>query len=39
MARRNRPERREVIPDPRYGNETVARLINKMMQRRQEGHC
>jgi small subunit ribosomal protein S7 len=33
MARRNRPERREVIPDARYGNETVARLINKVMQR------
>ncbi len=33
MARRNRPERREVIPDARYGNETVARLINKVMER------
>ena len=31
MARRNRPEKREVTPDPRYGNETVARLINKVM--------
>jgi small subunit ribosomal protein S7 len=31
MARRNRPEKREIIPDARYGNETVARLINKVM--------
>ena len=31
MSRRNRPEKREVIPDARYGNETVARLINKVM--------
>jgi small subunit ribosomal protein S7 len=31
MARRNRPEKREPAPDPRYGNMTVARLINKIM--------
>ena len=31
MARRNRPEKREVLPDPRYGNETVQRMINKVM--------
>jgi small subunit ribosomal protein S7 len=33
MSRRNRPEEREVLPDPRYGNQTVARLINKIMLR------
>ena len=33
MARRSRPEKREVIPDPRYGNQTVARLVNKIMMR------
>ena len=31
MARRSRPEKREVIPDPRYGNQTVSRLVNKIM--------
>jgi small subunit ribosomal protein S7 len=31
MSRRNRPEKRVVLPDPRYGNELVAHLINKIM--------
>ena len=31
MSRRNRPEQRELLPDPRYNNELVARLINKIM--------
>jgi len=31
MSRRNRPEKREVIPDPRYNNELVSRLVNKLM--------
>ncbi len=31
MSRRNRPEKREVLPDPRYSNVTVQRLINKIM--------
>jgi len=29
--RRNRPEKRVVLPDPRYDNELVAHLINKIM--------
>jgi small subunit ribosomal protein S7 len=29
--RRNRPEKRVVLPDPRYSNELVAHLINKIM--------
>jgi small subunit ribosomal protein S7 len=33
MARRRRAEKREVIPDPRYGNELVAYMINSVMQR------
>jgi small subunit ribosomal protein S7 len=32
MSRRNRPEKREVLPDPRYGNVTVQRMINKVME-------
>jgi small subunit ribosomal protein S7 len=31
MARRNRPEKREVLPDPRHNSELVSRLINKIM--------
>jgi small subunit ribosomal protein S7 len=31
MSRRNRPEQREVLPDPKFGNETVSRLVNKVM--------
>jgi small subunit ribosomal protein S7 len=33
MARRNRPERRPIPPDARYGNITVQVLINKLMTR------
>ena len=29
--RRNRPEKREILPDPRYGNTTVQRMINVIM--------
>lgn len=31
MSRRNRPERRAIVPDPRYGNLLVSSLINKLM--------
>ena len=31
MARRRRAEQRKVIPDPRYGNELVAYMINTVM--------
>lgn len=31
--RRNRAEHRSVTPDPRFGSDTVARLINSMMER------
>lgn len=31
MSRRNRPEKRVILPDPRYGNELVAHLINRIM--------
>ncbi len=33
MARRRRPERRELIPDPVYNEVVVARFINNLMQR------
>ena len=33
MPRRNRPEKREILPDARYQNEIVARLVNRIMQR------
>jgi small subunit ribosomal protein S7 len=31
MSRRNRPEKRQLTPDPRYGNPTVQYMINKIM--------
>ena len=31
MSRRNRPEKREVLPDPRYNNELVSRVVNQLM--------
>jgi small subunit ribosomal protein S7 len=31
MSRRNRPEPREVLPDPRYNNVLVSHLVNKIM--------
>ena len=31
MARRRRPPRREVVPDPKYSNENLTRFINKLM--------
>ena len=31
MARRRRPPRREIIPDPKYANENLTRFINKLM--------
>lgn len=33
MPRRNRPPRRQTVPDPRYGSVLVARFINKLMER------
>ncbi len=31
MSRRNRPEPREVLPDPRYSNILVSHVVNKIM--------
>ena len=33
MPRRNRPEKREILPDAKYQNEIVARLVNRIIQR------
>jgi len=33
MPRRRRPERRELVPDPKYNSEMVAALINRVMER------
>ena len=32
MPRRARPETREVLPDPKFHNTTVSKLVNKVMQ-------
>lgn len=31
MSRRRASERREVVPDPRYGSETLTRFVNMLM--------
>jgi small subunit ribosomal protein S7 len=33
MPRRNKPEKREVVPDAKYNSRTVSMFINKIMQR------
>jgi len=33
MPRRSRPERRAIAPDPKYNSVTLARFINKIMER------
>lgn len=33
MPRRNRPEHRDVIPDPRYNSKIVAKFVNNLMER------
>ena len=33
MPRRNRPARRPVLPDPKFGNRSVSRFINVLMTR------
>ncbi len=37
MPRRAKVQRRELVPDARYSSETVARFINKVMQRGKKG--
>jgi small subunit ribosomal protein S7 len=31
MSRRNQAPRREVLPDPKYGNDTLAKFVNMVM--------
>ncbi len=31
MARRRRPERREILPDPRFGDEVLTKFMNSVM--------
>lgn len=33
MPRRNRPEHRDIIPDPRYNSRVVAKFINNIMEK------
>jgi len=33
MARRRKAEKKELIPDPKYNNELVARIVNYIMER------
>ena len=31
MARRRRPEKREILPDPRFGDEVLSKFMNSVM--------
>ena len=31
MARRRRPERREILPDPRFGDVVLSKFMNSVM--------
>ena len=31
MARRRRPEKREILPDPQYGDEVLSKFMNSVM--------
>ena len=31
MPRRRTPEKREIIPDPKFGNQTLAKFMNHVM--------
>lgn len=33
MSRRNRPERRDVLPDPRFNSKVVSKFVNNLMER------
>lgn len=37
MPRRAKVQRREIVPDPKYGSELVTRFINKVMERGKKG--
>ena len=39
MSRRRRPEKREILPDPKFGDEVLSKFMNNLMLRREEvGH-
>ena len=31
MARRRRPEKREILPDPKFGDEFLSKFMNSML--------
>ena len=31
MARRRRPEKREVLPDPKFGDQVLSKFMNNLM--------
>ncbi|MGH9173832.1 MAG: 30S ribosomal protein S7, partial [Vicinamibacterales bacterium] len=37
MPRRSKVQRREIVPDPKYGSELVTRFVNKVMERGKKG--
>jgi small subunit ribosomal protein S7 len=39
MPRRAKVQRREIVPDPKYGSELVTRFVNKVMERGKKGRA
>ncbi len=37
MSRRNKPPKRDVLPDPKYGSKVVTKFINNLMERGKKG--
>ncbi len=37
MSRRNKPQKREILPDPKYHSTTVAKFINNLMGKGKKG--
>ncbi|MDD3807261.1 MAG: 30S ribosomal protein S7 [Candidatus Marinimicrobia bacterium] len=37
MSRRNKPQKRDILPDPKYQSTTVAKFINSLMGRGKKG--
>ncbi|HDR04058.1 MAG TPA: 30S ribosomal protein S7 [Candidatus Marinimicrobia bacterium] len=37
MSRRNKPPKREVLPDPKYDSQTVTKFVNYLMERGKKG--
>ncbi|MEA3391505.1 MAG: 30S ribosomal protein S7, partial [Candidatus Marinimicrobia bacterium] len=37
MSRRNKPPKRDVLPDPKYGSKVITKFINNLMEEGKKG--